>query len=630
MKLSYKQKIIKLLSEPNYSPLKVNEILLKLGIGRDERKKLKNILKKMTVSKVILKLNSGGYIINNNKKSPNKSSRDKSKLSVKDNAWLIGKILKKNNEYFFEPRGDNLPTVEVGNTKNQNLKNGSLVLLKIDPKTKKSSVEKVLGMSGEINSERKAILYDNRIPEKFPKNVSIEADTINKEVSVSNDGNRKDLRKKLVVTIDGDDAKDFDDAVCVEVSKSGFRLYVSIADVSYYVKAKAGLDKEARKRANSVYLPGKVYPMLPEVLSNNLCSLVPNQDRLTKTAEINFSTEGKLQGYKVYNSIINSKARLTYTWVSEMLSKRGPVSKENKEVVNSLRDMKRLYEKLKKIRLDNGELEFDFPEPELIRDKNGTVINIQKSTRNIAHGMIEEFMIAANNVVADYLSKTKNGSIYRIHEEPDNASVFELKDSLNEIGYKLELNSKIKPLDIQKVIFKARGQMDQNAVNMLVLRSLKKAEYSTREIGHFGLALDKYTHFTSPIRRYPDLVIHRLIDNVLDKNGNKIDINELNKVCEHCSKVERVSDSVERESIDLERAHFMTRHVGSVHEGTVISVLPFGMFVEIDTYFVEGFIPRAEMRMGRKRRWFKIGEKLRVKVTEADVEKRRITLSLAE
>jgi len=481
----------------------------------------------------------------------------------------------------------------------------------------------------EINSERKAILYEYHIPEKFPKNVTIEADKINKSVPETHDDKRKDLRNKLVFTIDGDDAKDFDDAVCVEVTKSGYKLYVSIADVSYYVKDKAGLDKEANKRANSVYLPGKVYPMLPEVLSNNLCSLVPNEDRLTKTAEIDFSDEGILQSYTVYNSVINSKARLTYTWVSEMLSKRGPVSKEHKDVVNGLRNMKMLYEKLKKKRLDNGELEFDFPEPELIRDKNGTVINIQKSKRNIAHGMIEEFMIAANNVVADYLSKSKTGSIYRIHEEPDNASVYELKDALNEIGYKLELNSKIQPSDIQKVIFKARGQMDQNAVNMLVLRSLKKAEYSTREIGHFGLALDKYTHFTSPIRRYPDLIVHRIIDNVLDGNVNKIELNELNRICEHCSKVERISDSVERESIDLERANFMTSHVGSEHQGTVISVLPFGMFVEIDTYFVEGFIPRSEMRMGRKRRWFKIGEKLKVKVTEADVEKRRITLSLA-
>lgn len=629
MKKSYKQRIINLLSIPDYAPLKVNEILLKLGMGRDERKKIKNLLKKMTVAKVILKLNSGGYIINNKKKMVKEKSKSTGKLNTKDNAWLIGKILKKNDEYIFEPRGDNLPTVEVGDTKNNRLKNGSLVLLKIDPKTKKSSVEKVLGISGEINSERKAILYEHHIPEKFPKNVAIEADKINKSVPENHDGKRKDLRNKLIFTIDGDDAKDFDDAVCVEVVKSGYKLYVSIADVSYYVKDKAGLDKEAKKRANSVYLPGKVYPMLPEVLSNNLCSLVPNEDRLTKTAEIDFSDEGILQSYTVYNSVINSKARLTYTWVSEILSKRGPVSKEHKDVVNGLRDMKMLYEKLKKKRLDDGELEFDFPEPELIRDKNGTVINIQKSKRNIAHGMIEEFMIAANNVVADYLSKSKAGSIYRIHEEPDNASVYELKDALNEIGYKLELNSKIQPSDIQKVIFKARGQMNQNAVNMLVLRSLKKAEYSTREIGHFGLALDKYTHFTSPIRRYPDLIVHRLIDNVLDGNVNKIEINELNKICEHCSKVERVSDSVERESIDLERANFMTSHVGSEHQGTVISVLPFGMFVEIDTYFVEGFIPRAEMRMGRKRRWFKIGEKLKVKVTEADVEKRRITLSLA-
>jgi len=629
MKLSYKQKIINLLSKPEYAPLKANEILLKLGLGRDERKKIKNILKRMTVAKAILKLNSGGYILNNKKKAVKEISKPKGKLNGKSNAWLIGKITKKNDEYFFEPRGDNLPTVEVGNTKNHQLKNGSLVLLKIDPKTKKSSVEKVLGISGEINSERKAILYENQVPEKFPKNVSIEADQINKNVVETTGEKRKDLRKKLIFTIDGDDAKDFDDAVCVEVTKSGYKLFVSIADVSYYVKDHAGLDKEARKRANSVYLPGKVYPMLPEVLSNNLCSLVPNEDRLTKTAEIDFSDEGVIQGYTVYNSIINSKARLTYTGVSEMLSKRGPVSKEHKDVVNSLRNMKKLYENLKKKRLDNGELEFDFPEPELIRDKNGKVIDIQKSKRNIAHGMIEEFMIAANNVVADYLSKSKSGSIYRIHEEPDNASVYELKDALNDIGYKLEINGDIEPLDIQKVIFKARGQMDQNAVNMLVLRSLKKAEYSTKEIGHFGLALDKYTHFTSPIRRYPDLIIHRLIDNLLDGNGNKIEINELNKICEHCSKVERVSDSVERESMDLERANFMTSHVGSEHQGTVISVLPFGMFVEIDTYFVEGFIPRAEMKMGRKRRWFKIGEKVKVKVTEADVEKRRITLSLA-
>jgi ribonuclease R len=624
MKLSNKQKIIKLLSNPDYAPLKVNEILLRLGMGRDERKQIKNLLKKMTVSKTILKLSSGGYVINNNKKNKKGNTSDNNK----DRSWLIGKILKKHNNYLFEPRADNLPTVEVNNTNNLKLKNGSLVLLRINPKSKKTSIEKVLGKSGEINTERKAIIYEHHIPEKFPNKLLSEADLINRNVITKPDGKRLDLRDKLFFTIDNDDARDFDDAVCIEVLKSGFKLYVSIADVSYYVKNQSGLDKEARKRANSVYLPDKVYPMLPEVLSNNLCSLVPNEDRQTKTAEINFSKEGQIKDYKVYNSVINSKARLTYSWVSEMLGKRGPVSKDHKDVINSLRNMKMLYEKLKKIRLENGELEFDFPEPEMIRDSEGNLKNIQKSKRNIANGMIEEFMIAANNVVADYISKSKTGSIYRIHEEPDNASIYELKEALNEIGYKLEFNSKIRPSDIQKVIFKARDQMDQNAVNMLVLRSLKKAEYSTREIGHFGLALDKYTHFTSPIRRYPDLIVHRIIDHLLEGNVNKIELHELNTICEHCSKVERISDRVERESIDLERAYFMTKHVGSEHKGTVISILPFGMFIELDTYFVEGFIPRSDMRMGRKRRWFKIGEKLKVKVTEADVERRRITLGL--
>ena len=197
-----------------------------------------------------------------------------------------------------------------------------------------------------------------------------------------------------------------------------------------------------------------------------------------------------------------------------------------------------------------------------------------------------------------------------------------------ELGYDLELNGKIRPLDIQKILFEARGKTDQNAVNMLILKSLKKAEYSTREIGHFGLALEKYTHFTSPIRRYPDLIVHRILDDLFNGDVNKIDLAELNKICEHCSRVERISDSVERESIDLERAYFMKKHVGSEQKGTVISIMPFGMFVELDSYFVEGFIPRSEMRNGRKRRWFNIGEKLSVKVTEADVERRRVTLSL--
>lgn len=417
--------------------------------------------------------------------------------------------------------------------------------------------------------------------------------------------------------------------MCINKTKYGYKLFVSIADVSHYVAQNSLINHEAGKRANSVYLPDKVYPMLPEALSNHICSLVPNEDRLTKTVEINFSANGIIRNYRIYNSVIHSKVRLTYIQVSDLLSGKTNPGVEEKVIIKPLKIMDELGKKLKQKRLDDGELDFDFPDPELVRDKNGTVISVRKSKRNVAHGLIEEFMIAANKVVAEFMLNNKIASIYRIHEDPDPASARELKQSLSEMGYKMNVGKRIKPKDVQNVIFDTREKRDGKAVNMLILKSLKKAEYSTREVGHFGLALDEYTHFTSPIRRYSDLIVHRIIQSLLNNNGYQINKSQLDKISCHCSKKERISDEIQRESFDLERTYLMRDKIGEVYEGIVISIMPFGMFVELEEIYVEGFVHISEMRSGGKRsRWFLVGQKIKVKIKEADIAKKRIRLSL--
>lgn len=543
---------------------------------------------------------------------------------------IVGEVQKDHRRFFISPRSGELPDIELKNKK-LNLQKNTLVGLKIDTKSGEIGIDKILGRSEHIKAEKKAIIFKYNISDKFSGKVIKEAETLSRDLNSNDLINRVDLRKKLLFTIDGDDARDFDDAVCVNKIRDGYKLFVSIADVSAYVPQGSSVDREALKRANSVYLPDKVYPMLPEALSNDLCSLVPHEDRLTKTVEINFSSDGSVNNYRIYNSVINSKARLTYSRVSSLLSGKTKPRYDERNIVRSLKIMKELYKKLKRKRIEAGELDFDFPEPELVRDESGRVFNVTKSRRGFANGLIEEFMIAANNVVAGFIMANKVASIYRTHENPEPASVHELKQELNEIGYKMKIGKNINPKDIQKVLFSARERPDGNLVNMLILKSLKKAEYSTRETGHFGLALSQYTHFTSPIRRYADLIVHRIVESLINNNGYKIDKLQLDEISEHCSKKERISDEIERESFDLERAYLMRDKVGEVYGGKVISIMPFGMFVELDPIYVEGFVHRSDMRGtggNGRRRWFVVGQKIKVKIKEVDIGRRRIRLSL--
>lgn len=619
--------------------MRSKEISRRLGMPKEGRSILKKILRKMISQDKIHRLEGGKYALVDYKKPKPKSAESSNKISttarlkgVAKDGKLIGKFVRTGKTGKIIPRDSLIPHILLQPADIKDLRNNSLVVAELQNKISSSGrlkgrVIDVLGKAGNINAEKKGLLVEYDLTENFPNNITGELDKISEKIPASEIKKRTDLRNRTIFTIDGEDAKDFDDAVGIEKTKNGYKLWVCIADVSYYVKMGSALDNEALSRATSVYLPDRVIPMLPEKLSNNLCSLVPYEDRLTKTAEMDFNRKGEMVGFKIYNSIINSSARLTYTQVANDLSKKGPIPKEQKDIHPVLKNMKELYEKIRKFRIESGKLDFDIPEPNLVRDELGRVVDIIKSKRNFAHEMIEEFMIAANVAVASHLSDSEVPSIYRIHENPDADSLVKLKEGLKKLGYMLSASDDIDTHDLQRIIDQSKGKNDEVPVNMLILRSLKRAFYSVLDEQHFGLALIHYTHFTSPIRRYPDLIVHRILDALFLSKSPPYDEKTVEWIAEHSSKKERLANEVEREGMSIERTELMKPYIGEEFDGIVISVMPFGMFVEIKEMFVEGLVPKDSIPNWRNR-WFDIGQKLKVKVVAANLEKRGITLNL--
>ncbi|MGH7885746.1 MAG: RNB domain-containing ribonuclease, partial [Thermodesulfobacteriota bacterium] len=392
------------LFEKNTFPLSANQMLKELKLSRDNKRSLKDTLKNLLSEGKIKKVGGGKYLLRKGNSTINNKPNKNSEVKVNANTEILGDLIKQEGHFFLKPRNDELPLFKIENNDNTKCEEGDLVLVKSLGDIKNGYplcvIIKSIGKSGEIKIEKEGLLIQHGLEKEFPKSADNEARSIPESFNVNQINNRVDLTTETIFTIDGDDARDFDDAVGIKKIKSGYKLWVSIADVSHYVKAESPLDIEANKRATSTYLSDSVIPMLPEKLSNNLCSLVPGEARFTKTAEINFDLNGNLANYKLYNSFIKSSARLTYGWVSSVLNGKAKPDKDNKNLVSKLELMYELYKKLKKKRIEKGELEFDFPEPHIIRDVHGNVINIQKSERNIAHGVIEEFMISANSVVA--------------------------------------------------------------------------------------------------------------------------------------------------------------------------------------------------------------------------------------
>ncbi len=635
MKVPKPREILSLLKSSNHRPMRSKEISKRLGVPKEGKFLLKKVIRKMIRDRK-LESTKDGYAIpewKETKKIEKEAVQPAAPIKgMLKGGRILGKFVRTGKTGKIVPKDDRVPHIPLRIGEIKGMKNHSLVVFEISSKVSPSRVVRghiveVLGKAGDLEVEKKGLLVEHDLKEEFPADPLRELDKIPDDIPDSEIKRRVDLRKETIFTIDNDTARDFDDAVGVKRTKTGYRLLVSIADVSYYVSLGSAIDNEALNRGTSVYMPHMVVPMLPERLSNDLCSLVPHQDRLTKTVEMDFNRKGQVVNARFYNSVIRSAARLTYTEVAEILGKKGAIPEVEKQITPKLKIMKELYERIRARRIEKGELNFDIPEPDLIRDELGRTVDVVRTQRNIAHVIIEEFMIAANTAVANYIRNSNVTSIYRIHEQPDKESLVDLSDGLRKLGYKLSVEGKINTLDIQHVIDKSRGKPDEIAVNMLILRSLKRAIYSTLEEGHFGLAIEHYTHFTSPIRRYPDLIVHRILNSLLKKGAQPYDPESLDWMADHCSKKERFADGIERQAINLERAYLMKSYIGKEFEGVILSVLPFGMFAEVKEVFVEGLIPKDSIKNWRKR-WFDIGENIKVKIVDADVEKRRITLNL--
>jgi ribonuclease R len=508
---------------------------------------------------------------------------------------------------------------------------------------------KVVGNPDDPEAQVQSVVFRYGLSISFPPQVHREITESFFSISVDEVAARTDLRDLPIVTIDGELARDFDDAVYVDRIDGGYQLYVSIADVAHYVRLGSGLDQEAYSRATSVYFPDRAIPMLPEALSNGICSLNPHEDRLTKTACIEYNTKGEVVGNRFFNSVIRSRERMTYTDVRRILVDRDPATiARYANLVPQFELMEELTLLIFENRKARGNLDFDLPEAEIVLDLQGMPENIIRAERNIAHRIIEEFMIAANEAVARYLTAKKSALLYRVHEAPQRESLEAVAPFLLSLGYRLPLKKdEIAPLEIQKLLEAARGKPEERVLNRVLLRSMKQALYQPENIGHFGLASTCYTHFTSPIRRYPDLIVHRMLDQAFQ--GEKLTGSEredlssyLTEAGKHTSNRERNAMDAEREMVDLKKAQFMMDKIGEEFGGFITSLANFGFFVELDNYFVEGLVKIATLtdddyyyyekeylikglRHGRQ---FRLGDNVRVKVVRINAFRSEIDFEL--
>ena len=510
---------------------------------------------------------------------------------------------------------------------------------------------RVMGSPDDPEVQAQSLIFRYGLAIKFPEAVYREVGASSFAIGLEELAGRTDLRQLAIVTIDGELARDFDDAVFVHKIEDHFELLVSIADVAHYVMPETGLDQEAYSRATSVYFPDRAIPMLPEALSSGICSLNPNEDRLTKTVCIKINAKGEVIESRFFDSVIRSHARMTYTDVRRILVDREEACVTRYAALEEqFRVMEELALLLFKRRGSRGNLDFDLPEAEIILDIEGAPENIVRAERNVAHRIIEEFMIAANEAVARHLRDNQMPVLYRVHEGPDEEALEAVAPFLLSLGYRLPARKKkIAPLEIQKLLEAARGKPEERVINRVLLRSMKQALYQPENIGHFGLASNCYTHFTSPIRRYPDLIVHRMLNKSL--RGEKLKPNEredllryLQEAGKHTSERERHAMDAEREMVNLKKAQFMMDKIGEEFTGFINSLANFGFFVELDDYFVEGLVKLSSLadddydyyekeyvikgrRHGKK---FRLGDSVRVRVARINAFRSEIDFALVE
>ena len=495
----------------------------------------------------------------------------------------------------------------------------------------------VLGAPGEEGVDMLSVLRQYDLPLHFPKSVLAEARANGSVVRPEEIAGREDCRKHLVITIDPDDAKDFDDAICLErVSNDQWKLWVHIADVSHYVKTGTALDAEAQKRGNSTYLVDRVIPMLPEALSNELCSLKPNVDRLTKCVEFLVANDGRVLGAKFYQAVIHSQRRFAYREVLEILQR-----KPHGAIEEMLHHANELAQKIRRRRFLNGSLELDFPESKIRLDEKGCITRIEKVENDISHQLIEEYMLLANEAVATRLMSLNLKAVYRVHEEPDEKRLREYRDEV--LSHNVPCGNLSKPAEVQKLLASLSKLPIGQALKVGFLKSLMRARYDVQPLGHYGLAKKKYTHFTSPIRRYSDLVVHRALFQGDHGKGKS-----LKEVAEHISETERNSADAERDSKDVKLFAYLKAQLESGdptrYPALVTDVRNFGFFVDVSGLAMSGLVPLAlveedyfvfnEARrnlVGRRtRRVISLGDKVTVQVAMVDTVKKQVDFRLAK
>jgi ribonuclease R len=558
----------------------------------------------------------------------------------RSNRRIVGRLHKEHGVLFLVPEDRRItldiliPPTDTGNAKPGQVATVELIAQPSKHAQPIGRVAEVLGNYTDPGMEIEIALRKFDLPHEFSKKSLAAARAMPEEVRAEDWKGRKDLRDVPFVTIDGETARDFDDAVHALRAGRGFRLRVAIADVSHYVRPGDALDEDARERGTSVYFPRRVIPMLPEKLSNGLCSLNPNVDRLAMVCDMAIAADGKVTRYEFYPAVFRSQARLTYTGVWEMLSK----GKANA----NLQALHECYKALAQERARRGAIDFETVETKMVFDDKGKILRIVPEPRNEAHRLIEECMLAANVCAGDFLSGRKHPVLYRVHDVPAPEKVTALRDFLAELGLALPGGEKPSPKDYAQILEKIKARPDFLLLQTILLRSLKQAVYTPENVGHFGLAFDAYVHFTSPIRRYPDLLVHRAIKALLSNQTYAgLDWDEVGR---HCSETERRADDASRDVENWLKCYYMQDHVGGVYEGRVTGVTSFGLFVMLDGYFVDGLVhiselgrdyfrfePTRHMLLGeRTGKRYRLADRLKVKLVRVDLETRKIDLVPAE
>ena len=535
---------------------------------------------------------------------------------------------------------------------------GQVVVVELHPRTVPffqpiGKITEILGENMAKGMEVEIAIRKHDIPHVFPSAVEKQLKKWDEDVPEEAKRGRVDLRDLPLVTIDGEDARDFDDAVFCQKQGKGWKLWVAIADVSYYVRPKSALDTEAYNRGNSVYFPNRVVPMLPEKLSNGLCSLNPQVDRLCMVCEMTISAKGKMTDYQFYEAVMNSHARLTYNKVAKILEKDTALCERYASLVPHLQDLHDMYQALVKARQQRGAIEFETIESKFIFNALGRIERIEPVVRNDAHKIIEECMILANIASANFMEKHQEPALYRIHAVPSEEKLTAFRSFLAECGLSLSGGNKPTPTDYAQLLEQIKPRPDHELIQTMLLRSMSQAVYSADNIGHFGLALEEYAHFTSPIRRYPDLTLHRGIKYLLakqkgskrkttDTGGYHYQLDEMDVFGAHCSSTERRADDATREVADWLKCEYMQDHVGEEFDGVISSVTGFGFFVRLNDLFIDGLVhisglandyylfdmPKQRLIGENSGMIFRLGDAVKVRVEAVSLEQKQIDFSL--